>query len=286
MNKHILVIADIADNETHTLEKAHDITRTLNATLEIVKFIHCSDQSELSYSAQIEQAKQSLSAIIMRIFTGDTEIVSTVVHDENIADWVTKRCQQNTVDLVIKSRHRTESLFHTPTDWQLIRQLSCPILIATHIKWKTQGNVLLALDLSSDDSKHQQLNSLILSWGKLWSTVNQRQLHAVYSIPIAKPLLELEVVDKDEILQKKSPQAQEKMTALLTQFEMNTLASHITAGPAEKSIPHLAGELHGDLVIMGSIGRKGISGYIHVNTAEKVLHNLRTDCLIIKLGKD
>ena len=195
-----------------------------------------------------------------------------------------KYCQQKTVDLVVKTRHRTESLFHTPTDWQLVRQLPCPMLIASHTKWKTQANILLALDLSTNESKHQQLNALVLSWGKRWSSIKHSQLHAVYSIPIAKPLLELEVVDKNEVELKKSPKAKQKMDELLTRLEMSEVASHITAGPPERNIPHLASKLHGDLVIMGSIGRKGVSGYILGNTAEKVLHNLRTDCLIVKLA--
>ena len=283
MVKHVLVIADIDCDETLALEKARDITLPISTTLEIIKFIQCSDESELSAAQQMEQARESLAVTIKSVFNGSTEIISKVVNVENITAWMVEHCQQKSVDLVVKSRHRTESLFHTPTDWQLIRQLSCPVLLTSHIRWKTQANILLALDLSSDENKHQQLNRLVLSWGKFWSSVNNHQLRAAYSIPIAKPLLELDVVDSNEIEQKKSPQAKENMQALLALCDMEAVPSHITAGPPEKNIPHLAGELHCDLVIIGTVGRQGLSGYVKGNTAEKVLHNLRTDCLIVKL---
>ncbi|WDE02665.1 universal stress protein [Thalassomonas actiniarum] len=286
MVKNVLVIADIEDDETFALEKAYDLSLPIGTRLEIIKFIHCGENSQLTVAQQMEQARELLAKNIQKIFRDTSEITSKVVNSDNIADWVLEHCRQKSVDLVVKTRHRTESLFHTPTDWQLLRQLPCPILIASHIKWKPEANILLSLDLSTDESQHQQLNKSVLGWGNFWSLAYDHQLHAAYSIPIAKPLLELELVDRHEIEQKKSPKAKEKMAALLAEFEMDTVPGHIGSGPPEKTIPHLAGELHCDLVIMGCMGHHGISSYFHGNTTEKVLHNLRADCLVVKLEQD
>jgi len=286
MNKQVLVIADIEDDDILALEKARDIILPMNATVEIIKFIHHSNDSIITLEQHIEQAKQLLTSNIYRIFDGETEITSEVIISDNIANWVVDRCVQKSVDLVIKGGHRSESLFHTPSDWTLIRHLPCPILIASHVKWKSKTNILLALDLSTDESNHQQLNSLILSWGEILSGVTHNQLHAMYSIPIAKPLLEFDVMNKHSVKLKKAPAAQEKMQQLLDRFNMSSVTSHITAGPPDRTIPHQANELNSDLVIMGSVGREGASGFLLGNTAEKVLHHLRTDCLIIKQAQD
>ena len=80
--------------------------------------------------------------------------------------------------------------------------------------------------------------------------------------------------------------AKEKMQKLLARFDMSSVTSHITAGPPDRTIPHQANELNSDLVIIGSVGREGVIGFLLGNTAEKVLHHLRTDCLIIKQAKD
>ena len=286
MVKHVLVIADIEGNDTFALEKARDLNLPTGTRLEIIKFIHSADESQFTSAQQMEQARETLAGAVESVFDDTADIICKVVNSEHIADWVVEHCRQKPVDLVVKTRHRTESLFHTPTDWQLLRQLSCPVLIASHIKWKPEANILLSLDLSTDEKDHQQLNRSVLEWGKLWASANEHQLHAAYSIPIAKPLLELEVVDKHQVEEKKAPQAKEKMAALLSQFDISELPVHISAGLPEKNIPHLAEELHCDLVIMGCIGRQGISGYIHGHTTEKVLHNLRADCLVVRLTQD
>lgn len=283
MNKHVLVIADKEDDDVLSLEKARDITLPLHATVEIIKFIHLRSDSELTSEQQIEQAEQSLSSIIQSIFDRETNVTSEVVCSDYIADWVVEYCAKNKVDLVIKGGHRSESLFHTPSDWQLIRHLTCPILIASHAKWKTKGNILLALDLSTDEKMHQELNASILNWGADWSNATDSALHAVYSIPIAKPMLDFDVVDKQTVIMEKAPAAKEKMNELLTRFSMSEITSHIIAGPADRTIPHQANELYSDLVVIGCIGREGIGAFLLGNLAEKVLHHLRTDCLIIKL---
>jgi universal stress protein E len=105
----------------------------------------------------------------------------------------------------------------------------------------------------------------------------------VYSIPIAKALLELDVVSKHAVEMKKAPAMKIKMQELLEQFDMSHVSSHITAGPPDKSIPHQASILKSDLVIIGSVGREGLSSLLLGNIAEKVLHYLHTDCLIVKL---
>jgi len=283
MNKHVLVIADIEDDDLLSLEKARDITLPMKATVEIIKFIHHSNESGITLEQHIEQVEQSLSCVIRGVFDDTIDIISEVVVSDNIAEWVINHCDSTAVDLVIKGGHRSESLFHIPSDWQLIRHLSCPILIASHVKWKNKANILLAVDVSSQESNHQQLNSLILAWGETWHQVTHNQLHAMYSIPIAKPLLEFDVVDKYAVMQKKGPAAKEKMQKLLAQFDLSSIISHITVGAPDRAILHQANELHSNLVILGSVARKGVSGLLLGNTAEKVLHHLRTDCLIIKL---
>lgn len=277
MKKHVLVITNIKSDDLLPLEKARDIIHPFDASVEVIKFLHSKDQLDTS----IEQLKDSLSSTVNKVFDDTSEITSEVIYSDNIADWVVTRCQQTAVDLVIKTGHRSESLFHTPCDWQLIRHLPCPILIASHVKWKSKANILLTVDLSENKIMHQELNSLTLNWGKVWSRVTHTELHAMYSIPVANSLLELGIVDKYTVKQDDACAAQQKMNSLLDQFDLKSVTSHIIAGPPVRTIPHLANELHSDLVVMGTVGREGVSGFLLGNTAEKVMHNLRTDCLII-----
>ena len=286
MSKRVLVITDIENDDMLALEKARDIALPMAATMEIIKFINHDNVPQSQLAQRADQEQQSLSVTLAKVFESTADITSQVIITNNLADWVVKYCEQHSIDLVIKAGHRSESLFHTPCDWQLIRNLACPILIASNVKWKTKANILLALNLSSNGANHHQLNGLILDWGQTWSQVTQSQLHATYSIPIAKPLLEFDVVDAYSVEQKKAPAAKEKMHKLLADFDMESIKSHISAGPPDRTIPHMANQLRSNLVIIGSVGRAGISSWLLGNIAEKVLHHLRTDCLIIKRPQD
>ncbi len=286
MSRSILVIADQHENDRLALEKAHSIATPLNAKLEILRFLPELDApNEIEQKQRLKQAQENLEQTIAETFSDLSQITSQVIPTAHIADWIEGTCTQKSFDLIVKSGHRTESIFHTPTDWQLIRQLSCPILFANEHKWKSKPIVMTTVDLSAKEEQHKKLNQQVLQWTSLWSNTFHCSTHVVYSIPIAKALLELDVVDQKNHLEKKRPQAEKELTSLLENFELNDVHTHITAGPPEKTIPHVANDLKPDLVIMGCVGRTGLKGFIFGNTAEKVLHHLRTDTLIVETSR-
>ena len=54
------------------------------------------------------------------------------------------------------------------------------------------------------------------------------------------------------------------------------------AGEPEKVIPSTAASVKAAVVVLGVVGRKGLSGRIIGNTAEKILSLLRCDVLALK----
>ena len=57
---------------------------------------------------------------------------------------------------------------------------------------------MAAVDLSTQEALHKELNTSVLQWTTLWSDVFNCSAHVIYSIPIARALLELEIVEKTE----------------------------------------------------------------------------------------
>jgi universal stress protein E len=283
MGRSILVIADEHDHDKLSLEKAHAIASPLSAKLEVVRFLSQLESPDHQVRKQtLDKAKKQLEDDILAIFDDGDVVAYDVISTDKIADWVVNTCTQKHFDLVVKTGHRTETLFHTPTDWKLMRQLSCPILIANNHKWKSKEVVMAAVDLSTQEGQHKALNEAVLHWTSVLADAFNFSAHIVYSIPIAKPLLALNIVEQSDYQQKKLPQAKIQLSKLLDKCAFNNANTHVTAGPPEKTIPHVANELKADLVIMGCIGRKGLKGFLVGNTAEKVLHHLRTDTLIVE----
>ena len=58
--------------------------------------------------------------------------------------------------------------------------------------------------------------------------------------------------------------------------------THLVKGWARKVIPDLAKRIEADLIVMGSVARTGVPGFIVGNTAEIILHQIDCSVLAIK----
>ena len=57
---------------------------------------------------------------------------------------------------------------------------------------------------------------------------------------------------------------------------------HLEEGSAGKVVPELAKKIGAELMVLGTIGRSGISGYLIGNTAENILSQINCSVLAIK----
>lgn len=58
--------------------------------------------------------------------------------------------------------------------------------------------------------------------------------------------------------------------------------THLVKGDARKEIPLLAKKIEADLVVMGTVARTGVPGFIMGNTAETILNQIDCSVLAIK----
>ncbi|WP_019530056.1 universal stress protein [Dasania marina] len=277
MSTNMMVVADQPQNATFSLERAKHIAGLLSVNIEAIKFI----EGRTDHST-LQTETNNFDNLLRRVFTDKAPVSSQVVPTDNMAQWIIQHCNDGETDIVLKTGHRSENLFHSPTDWELIRSVHCPVFIASDNKWKSLPNVLVTIGLPSDDPEQLDRNQAELKWGKIWADASNSQVHVVYCIPIPEPLLELEVIEQAKWEKKRKPEAEKQLHALLAKLHMTDVITHVIAGPPRKTIPHLANELKADLVIMGCAERAGLRSLLHGNLAEKVLHNLRTDILVVK----
>jgi len=58
--------------------------------------------------------------------------------------------------------------------------------------------------------------------------------------------------------------------------------THLVKGSARKEIPLLAKQIEADLVVMGTVARTGVPGFIMGNTAETILNQIDCSVLAVK----
>lgn len=277
----IVVIWDFETDNHKSLEKTEAFINTSlsgNVALTIKAFINSSTPAELfDKKALHEHILKTLDQYpSLKNYTID------IIESSDVTSAILHHTQKHSSALVVKMGHRSERAFYTPTDWQLIRQLTTPLLLLSQQKWKSKPVVLATVDTQSNNTIQQQMNNKVLNSAQQWASLANSELHCAYVLNIAEPLKELSILEPEELLAKKGSEALEQTNTLCEKAGINVTQVHIRAGSPAKSIPSIANNIKADVVVMGSVGRKGIKSILLGNTAEKTIKNLRTDLLVVK----
>lgn len=278
MYKNILVIADQESDRHAAMEKAREVAFDKNIKITVLGFVAPAGDATEGAAGEKDAALQSA---IDSVLSECSDVSYEVVTTGDIASHCREYCAKHGIDLVIKTGHRSETLFYTPTDWQLIRELKCPVLITSLQKWRARRDVMVTVDVGSDDAAQQALNVKVARWARDWADNHDCELHVAYCIPVSEALTELDIVSRDEVLAKHEREAKAKLEGFLNNHGVAYTSLQISAGAPDRILPKLANKLKADLVVLGSVGRKGLKGVLLGNTAEQTMHKLRTDLAVI-----
>lgn len=171
-------------------------------------------------------------------------------------------------------------------DLDLLRTCPCPVWLVDPFK-STRPNIVAAVDSSATHPREQALNRHILEHalrlhearGGLLTVVHAWQTYGEYLLP---PRMSPEVFGA--VLDRAEHAARDATAALIAEFgehlarvEMNVVRGH----PADV-IPAVAFETQADLIVMGSMGRGGLTGLFMGNTAEYVVKHWQGSVFVVK----
>lgn len=189
-------------------------------------------------------------------------------------------------DLVIKrisAERDSLNPFAMPIDRHLLRYCHAPLLLVRGSQW-TSKPILAAVDPTATDPQHVALNHHVLEYATLLAGISSGQAHTVntYETPSTIPVSSLPGIDyqaiKDDIQQMHG----EKMQQLIRQYNFPTQQVHIIEGRADTAIHCMANELDAQILVLGTVGRTGLSATFIGNTAERILAHLTCEILTVK----
>ena len=272
MLNNILVIPDQDIDQLAAMEKARTVALD-DTRIAVLGFVPA--------SAATDDKRNALQKAVDTHFSDCASATCDVVATDDIAGYCRQYCADNPTDLVIKTGNRSESLFYTPLDWQLLRQLNSPVFISTLKKWRSRPTVMATIDVESKEPHQIAMNKKVILWSQEWAQKHNCELHVACCISVQKALAELDIVTKDEVEAKKAKDIEAKLHTFLKDNAIEYSGIRLKAGEVPRVLPSLADKLKADLVVIGSIGRKGLKGALLGNTAEKTMHKLRTDIAVI-----
>ena len=134
----VLVILDKPKHFQSALREAQKIQEKTQVQLRLVSFVwNAMAEQKAVFDAQQRRAlkREIIRAreVWIRELISEFDLLNAATSVEvqwtdNIGAWVSKEANTRS-DLVLKSVHRSQTLLHTPLDWELIRSCHVPLMM-------------------------------------------------------------------------------------------------------------------------------------------------------------
>ncbi len=296
--KNILYFADNPDTRRVNLERAVALAKTNDARLTV-----------MDVTAEAEEAKEvekrfdiDLNAVLrehrleqLEALTAPHAAAGVMIYTQVLTGIpfieVIRAVQRNGYDLLMKVARPfgglAERLFGS-SDMHLLRKCPCPVWIDRPDCALPYQCILAAVDPVSQSG--ERLNRLIMDLASSLAEREQARLQVVHvwrlegESRLSSGHGQLSETELRLLLDESERRHRDGLNRLLNDYGMaaGDENAHLLKGDAAQIIAGLARELSTDLIVMGTVGRSGVSGLLIGNTAEDVLLTTQASVLTVK----
>lgn len=299
--QNILVVIDPTVDDQKALKRAIDLATSITANggkVKVSAFISIfdfsyemttilsSDERDVMRQSVIKDKELWLEGVINDL-SPSFEVDRQVVWHNRPFEAIVERVIKEKYDLVIKGTHQHDkfkSVVFTPTDWHILRKCPCAVLLVKDHEWPKNGNILAAVNVGSDEDEHHSLNAQITQQAQQLGQLVQGNVHLVNSFPGTPVNIAIEIPEfnSNEYNDTMLKHHEKAMVSHANKFDISVANTHVEEGLPETVIEQVAIKLDAELVILGTVGRTGISAALIGNTAEHVIDQLNCDVLALK----
>jgi nucleotide-binding universal stress UspA family protein len=283
--------------EPAALDKAVSLARQNDARLTLFSVLKkppgTQGYSEPVASYQLASAtadrKEWLRGLTVPLQDDDIDLVIKVVEGTAFLE-IIRQVLRERHDLVITTAEEKKGvrprLFGT-TSMHLMRKCPCPVWVVKRAQTWPYARILAAVDPSVYDPERDSLNPLIMQLAGSLARMDEGELHIVHAWQLfGEHYAHFRGMTEDEIRKaKQQEKAQHKLhlDTLLGQVDVADLKPHLhlIEGDPDEVITEQVMEQGIDLLVMGSVCRTGIAGFLIGSTAEEVFSQV--DCSVLTL---
>jgi nucleotide-binding universal stress UspA family protein len=194
-------------------------------------------------------------------------------------------------DLLVRSHARglaaPEPRPYGATDLELLRKCPCPVMLVRHGARDPAPRIVAAVDASAADAAEHALNVKIVEHALLLAELEGGTLSLLQAwAPFGERTIRTHAGDDafTSYVDGARSRSAADLAGLAREFgdRLAGVQSVLRRGQPGEVIPEYV-VTHGiDLVVMGTVGRGGISGLLFGNTAERILRKLPCSVLAVK----
>jgi len=267
--------------------------------LKLIDYIYSSKNIQEEIIALRQEQLEKLVAPLKKNIEITTKVLVGIPFLEIIHEVL-----RNDHDLVIKTAENEDILdrIFDSDDMHLLRKCPCPVWLVKPNSPNTYKQIVAAVDVDDfypeeELNTRHLLNVQIIEMASLLALSEFSQLHVVDVWDAAGEMVinsvfhDTPIEKVDAYVEEVRRQNGDNLDALVYSVEKNIgegvsdyLAPqiHLIKGNPSKEVPAFSNDINADLVVMGTVARTGIPGFIMGNTAETILNRLNCSVLAVK----
>ena len=259
-------------------DKSYDMTSVLNREGRVKVKEAMIEQERIKLETQIKQLNAN----------SKVKIVVVVEWHKKLHEAVINTCNEHSCDLIIKATKKhgilSSSLF-TAADWHIARNSTVNLLLVKSHEWPQKPTILTAIGVSAKDDAHILLGDKVAETAYELSQLLDGNLHFANSYAGAPVQVTVELPSFSPEIYNKTVQKrhEEQLQSLAKKYKVDEANTHVQEGLPEDMIRIACQQYHADLVVIGSVGRKGLTAALLGNTAELIIDSVDCDTLIVKI---
>lgn len=304
--KHILYVSEASVAQEPSIARAVSVAKNNQADLTVIDVIpaltagigllpggHTADELQTAMVSERRKWLESLVgpyeerlSIRLDVLVGKTylEVIRAILRHK--------------YDLLIKPAENPnflERLFGSD-DMQLLRNCPCPVWLTRSAEQSDYARILAAVDLNPDipDAAEQTLNRQILELSSslaiskfaalnvvhVWDAPYEMKVKSWSDSEASKAYVEGERSRHESAFNRLGKQLRDQIGT--EAYDHLSPQFHLRRGAPSTVIPQTVKQLQADLVVMGTVARTGIAGWLIGNTAEAIFEQVQCSVLAVK----
>lgn len=283
--KKVLAVIASWDDADQVLARARYLAQRLHTRCEVLRPVHAQVRELENYldaTAFGGIQEQILRAERERLDALRGDDAGEVVWCQRVYRAVVERAELIGAELILMSASRRgvlANLIHRADDWHLLREAPCPVLLLPGVP-KPILSVIAAVDALSEGTEQELISERVLDAAAAFARAHAVPLTVVTVVPdpallYASPVA---VPGSERIVTELTERARTAQRTLLERIGLHADAGRVETGRVEDVVTELAAD---GLLVIGSVANKGLKGMVLGNTAERILHRMTTEMLVV-----
>lgn len=290
---HIMVIMAEGLEHSPALLRGLSLARRMGAVLQLRSFEYLRSLDRAArhgfdLEAYLAGRQSKLEQFVAGLPRDGVEVDADVIWGKHVTERVLFEVLALRPDLVIKDVPRywdPSRDYLNGQDWHLLGQCPAPLMLVQPRSPSLPLRMLAAVDPLDEHGKPHELNHVILRTARALAEQCDAELDVMTAFeyfPVAGEAEYVGLIPDLTLYDELRKITAEGLYKLGKNHGVPPSHMHVVDGPAAARIAEFAGDRHVDLVVMGSIYRKGLKRLFLGSTAEGVFDTLACDVLLIK----